>query len=421
MENNNLDKFEGFVRDSIQSQEAPFNEAHWEDMSQSLKQLNKPKRYTRYLTAAAAILVVVAGAYLISSNDTPTAELSNNDTEKKATTNEPIVEHTQNTPETNEVNPIPVSTENSTPETVTAQEGITHTTETPNPVEDVTFTLEKNELSQLQDIDTSRIVVDEIALKPIAEITASRTESCEGVIISFKTPDNPKQVGYFWDFGDGTISREQNPSHDFTKPGNYTIHLSAINGDLHTHTTLEAPIVIHKKPEANFAWKIDKTTTTPIVQLTNLTDGARDIKWDLDDNTKTTIESPSHVYARKGSYVVNLVVTDEHNCSSTISKTIDIKQTINLLAPTGFSPDGDGQNDYFIPKALEINDYRFSMKIYDARHKLVFETTDKNQPWDGRSLGGGIDDGTYVWFVELTNKYGEEEVHNGTITIATGR
>jgi PKD repeat protein len=34
-----------------------------------------------------------------------------------------------------------------------------------------------------------------------------------------------------WDFGDGATSTSWNPQHDYAAPGQYTVTLTAVNGD----------------------------------------------------------------------------------------------------------------------------------------------------------------------------------------------
>ena len=49
---------------------------------------------------------------------------------------------------------------------------------------------------------------------------------------------------YLWDFGDGANSEEQNPTHTYTCPGNYTVSLTVVDNDgllAQTSTNIQAP------------------------------------------------------------------------------------------------------------------------------------------------------------------------------------
>ena len=59
----------------------------------------------------------------------------------------------------------------------------------------------------------------------------------------------------------------------------------------------------------------------------------------------------------------------------------------NLLAAGSFSPNGDGTNDYWMPKALESGYYDFELQIFDRNNNVVFSTSDPNQRWDGKVNG----------------------------------
>jgi PKD repeat protein len=38
-----------------------------------------------------------------------------------------------------------------------------------------------------------------------------------------------KTIRWYWDFGDGSVSFEQNPEHTYSKKGNYTVTLKTVN------------------------------------------------------------------------------------------------------------------------------------------------------------------------------------------------
>lgn len=73
-----------------------------------------------------------------------------------------------------------------------------------------------------------------------------------------------------------------------------------------------------------------------------------------------------------------------------------------LYFPTGFSPNGDGYNDYFRPRyRCNIGSYRFS--VYNRLGNLVFFTSDPSVAWNGMQNGKNASIGTYVWMVEYVD------------------
>ncbi|MEM9990382.1 MAG: gliding motility-associated C-terminal domain-containing protein [Bacteroidota bacterium] len=63
--------------------------------------------------------------------------------------------------------------------------------------------------------------------------------------------------------------------------------------------------------------------------------------------------------------------------------------------PNTFTPNGDGQNDIFIPYAYRFVE-RIELQVFNRWGQLVFETTDPDINWTGDNLNGeGLADGVY--------------------------
>ena len=66
-------------------------------------------------------------------------------------------------------------------------------------------------------------------LKPAAEATkigVSRKKAPVGQGIDFSSEESAGRIiEYFWEFGDGNTSNEANPTHEYSKTGNYTVKL----------------------------------------------------------------------------------------------------------------------------------------------------------------------------------------------------
>lgn len=88
----------------------------------------------------------------------------------------------------------------------------------------------------------------------------------------------------------------------------------------------------------------------------------------------------------------------------------------DLAIPDAFSPNGDGINDEFLPKALqEISDY--SILIYDRSGKQLFHARDVNIGWNGEYKGQLLPTNSYVYIITYRNSQGEMKVEKGMFVL----
>ena len=84
-----------------------------------------------------------------------------------------------------------------------------------------------------------------IPVLPVANFTANKTEGFAPLDVQFNDlSENATSVS--WDFGDGSNSAEENPVHEFTTAGNFTVNLTVINGN--GTDSKSAIINVTKKP-----------------------------------------------------------------------------------------------------------------------------------------------------------------------------
>jgi gliding motility-associated-like protein len=109
--------------------------------------------------------------------------------------------------------------------------------------------------------------------------------------------------------------------------------------------------------------------------------------------------------------------TDGKDYSATSAGiTITIAQA-EVFIPEGFSPNGDGVNDYFYIKGADK--YIVTLKIYNRWGNLVYESKHYQNDWDGISntgllLSTKLPDGTYFYSIDFNNG---EKKKVGYITI----
>lgn len=113
-------------------------------------------------------------------------------------------------------------------------------------------------------------------------------------------------TSWAWDFGDGNISDEQNPTHSFAAPGTYEVCLS-IDGVCGSGETCESISVSCSVPESSFlAFSNELDVNFQDNSLHVPTQWA----WDFGDGNTSSEQSPMHTYDLPGIYTSCLIVSN---------------------------------------------------------------------------------------------------------------
>ncbi|MCP4295094.1 MAG: T9SS type B sorting domain-containing protein [Proteobacteria bacterium] len=123
------------------------------------------------------------------------------------------------------------------------------------------------------------------------------------------------------------------------------------------------------------------------------------------------------VFPDSGLYYVQLIVDNEIGCPDTMTIEYRVWEQETFFVQNTFTPNGDRRNDVF-----EINQkgiVGWHQKIYDRWGKLVWETLDVNDFWDGRHRESGMEvpQGAYTYTIDLEWYTGKTFSKVGTITI----
>ncbi|WP_181304045.1 gliding motility-associated C-terminal domain-containing protein [Rufibacter sp. XAAS-G3-1] len=106
-----------------------------------------------------------------------------------------------------------------------------------------------------------------------------------------------------------------------------------------------------------------------------------------------------------------VTVTTQDGCSSTDQVTITVLHPIQV--PNGFTPNGDGINDYW--ELPNLKKYPYSnVQIFNRWGNKVFESTGYETPWEGRMNGQPLPAATYYYIIRLDEK---ETPLTGNVTI----
>lgn len=131
-------------------------------------------------------------------------------------------------------------------------------------------------------------------------------------------------------------------------------------------------------------------------------------------NTGDTTEILKVVHP--GIYTLS-VTTEPTGCTTTES--IEISKDCYFDIPNAFTPNGDGHNDYFLPRQLLSEGLtRFHMQVFNRWGQVVFESqVPDGRGWDGRLNGKVQPSGVYLYRIEADFSNGRQEKYEGDITL----
>jgi gliding motility-associated-like protein len=167
-------------------------------------------------------------------------------------------------------------------------------------------------------------------------------------------------------------------------------------------------ITVYPNPMAAFNATPSVTTIfNPTITFDNLSIGGNWYDWTFGDGGVSTVFEPVHTYSDSGSFPVVLIVTNSYGCKDTAIKVVRIDPEVTVFVPTGFTPNGDGTNDFFNISGLGIVDV--VLDIYNRWGERIYTTNDMERGWDGTYLkdGNRAQEDVYVYDAYITDVFGK--------------
>lgn len=144
---------------------------------------------------------------------------------------------------------------------------------------------------------------------------------------SFGNPQN-----WYWDFGDGSYSTEQNPVHTYNTVGLFNVCLSISSPDSSCNDMFCLPIFVGNPGgdcQAAYNYIIEYAVDTlggiANVSVQFLDQSMGNINswfWSFGDGTSSTEQNPTHVFMPNSAFMVCLTVQGDSSCNSTFCDTI---------------------------------------------------------------------------------------------------
>jgi PKD repeat protein len=161
-----------------------------------------------------------------------------------------------------------------------------------------------------------------VPIEPGTPPEAAFAFEVSGKQVNFIDRSKGSPTSWFWNFGDGTNSSQQNPVHIYSLAGQYTVTLTATNGGGSNTASDVVTIAAGVAPVAAF----DATTTADSLQVNFVdrsTGAPTSWSWNFGDGNTSTQRNPVHTYSDPGTYTVTLTVSNA-NGSNSIAKAVTV-------------------------------------------------------------------------------------------------
>ena len=198
----------------------------------------------------------------------------------------------------------------------------------------------KNILGSDSIIKTNYIVVNP---NPIADFITNDTIGCFPLASRFtdlSSISSGSINAWSWDFGDGILSSQQNPIHEYRLSNifNVTLKVTSQKGCI---GVLSKKAIIDVTPGvvADFTNTFANACKPPTsIEFTNQSTGPGTLKytWRFGDGNQNNTRDAIHSFAKAGSFSVSLLATSSEGCTDSITKEIiipDIKINTIINAP----------------------------------------------------------------------------------------
>lgn len=169
----------------------------------------------------------------------------------------------------------------------------------------------------------------------------SATSVCEGNLSEFTDNSTISAlfgdniIGWSWDFGNGSTSNQQNPTHSFASENVYSVSLTATTNN-GCSAALTIPITVYPIPTANFTSNVvclgvpTVFTNLSTVSNQNSPNTINNWSWNFGDGGTATIQNPSYTYTSAGSFNATLIVITNNGCADVITLPVFVSEAPNV-------------------------------------------------------------------------------------------
>jgi len=256
-----------------------------------------------------------------------------------------------------------------------------------------------------------------ITVNPLPIAQFNNTIACDNAPIDFSDISfisSGTITNWEYSFEAGNSSSDQNPSYIFSNAGTFPVTL-IVTSALGCEGTVTNNVVVNPSPTAAFTINPNPALLLENVTYTDNSTGNQlvDWYWNFGNGQGSNAQNTTNNYSDGGDYIISLIITDINGCQDTAMTIISI--ALLPVLPTGFTPNGDNENDVFIIRGGPFKTVDF--KIYNNWGQLIYTSTNANEGWNGTYQSENAPMGVYTWTFTVEMSNGQVIKKSGDVTL----
>jgi uncharacterized protein YkwD len=176
---------------------------------------------------------------------------------------------------------------------------------------------------------------------PAAFFAVSDTTPSVGQTVEFRTQGGGQPpLSYLWEFGDGSLTTEANPSYQYQSPGSYTVRHLVRNayGEAQNYLTLE----VGYPPIADMEAQTTAVDTAGVRAQAFTDDNTQEIRWEMGDGTVYQGAIVTHRYRSSGTYQISMTASNPFG-QTIITRVVSVEAGQNYIYLPAILHDGQSQ------------------------------------------------------------------------------
>lgn len=213
-------------------------------------------------------------------------------------------------------------------------------------------------------------------------------------------------VSSYIDYGDSNtdnIISNSNFTHTYSSVGLWDITLTTLSdyGCLYTETFND---IVETSPLPVSQFMISPNPTTMFETTVSVQDySVNSVNWIWNApgslELSSNLQEPTFTYPEGviADYIIYLTVQNELGCVDSSSVILQVLTDVLVYIPNAFTPGDDEFNSSWRFYLSGVDEYDFTMLVFNRWGQVIWECHDINGYWDGSYNGSYVQDGIYTW------------------------